>query len=158
MIFKWEGEKYRGKLWGWEIQRSIATVQPAAITNKSFAESIPIAAIIQTAATVSILWRFLSIAAIASAQDDVFIVAGFRSATISMLSLLKHIYGGGFVSRRSRMSQKTIPIAAVPKNIVIDPMYSSSPKKGRNTRYIAAFFAPAAIVQFFHCARRNNMA
>ena len=95
------------------------------------------------------LWRFLSITAIASAQDDVFIATGFKSATISMLSLLKHIYGGGFMSRRSRMSQKTIPIAAVPKNTVIDPMYSSSPKKGRNTRYIAAFFAPATVVQFF---------
>ena len=146
LIFKWEGEKNRGKLWGWEIQRSIATVQPTAITNKSFAESIPIAVVIQTAATVSILWQFLSIATISYAQDDVFIAAGFRSATISMLSLLKHIYGGCFMSRRSRMLQKTIPIAAVPKNTVIDPMYSSSPKKGRNRQYIAAFFAPATIV------------
>ena len=97
-------------------------VQPAAITNKSFAESILIAAVIQTAATVSILWRFLSIAAIEFVQDDVFIAAGFRSATISMLSLLKHIYGNGFMSRRSRMLRKTIPIAAVPKNTIIDPM------------------------------------
>ena len=117
-------------------------VQPTTITNKSFAESIPIAVIIQTAATVSILWWFLSIAAIASAQDDVFIVAGFKSATMSMLSLLRHIYGGCFMSRRSRMLQKTIPTAAVPKNTVIDPMYSSSPKKGRIGDILWRFLQP----------------
>ena len=117
-------------------------VQPTTITNKSFAESIPIAVIIQTAATVSILWWFLSIAAIASAQDDVFIVAGFKSATMSMLSLLRHIYGGCFMSRRSRMLQKTIPIAAVPKNTVIDPMYSSNPKKGRIGDILWRFLQP----------------
>ena len=92
MIFKWEGEKNRGKLWGWEIQRSIATVQTAAITNKSAAKSISIAEVIHTAATDSILQRFFSIAAIASTQNDVFIAAGFWSATISMLLLPKHIY------------------------------------------------------------------
>ena len=112
-------KKNRGKFWGWEIQRSIATVQPAAITNKSVAKSIPIVVVIQITATTSILWQFFSIAAIASVQNDVFIATGFRSAAISTLSPLKHIYGSGFMSRHYRMSQKTIPIVAVPKNAAI---------------------------------------
>ena len=45
------------------------------------------------------------------------------------------------------MPQKTIPIAVVLKNATIDPMYSGGPKKRCNRRHIAAFFAPAAIVQ-----------
>ena len=58
------------------------------------------------------------------------------------------------MSRHGRTLQKTIPIAVVPKTATIDPMYSSGPKKCRNIRHIAAFFAlvykkTAAIVQIF---------
>ena len=64
-----------------------------------------------------------------SAQNDVFIAVGFWSAVISKLLPLKHIYYGGFMSCRCRTPQKTILIAIVPKNAVIDPMYSGGPKK-----------------------------
>ena len=80
-------------------------------------------------------------------QDDVFIAVGFKSTAISMLLPLKHIYGGSFMSRRYMTPQKSIPIAAAPKNTAIDPMYSNGPIKHRNRRHIAAFFAPTAIVQ-----------
>ena len=63
---------------------------------------------------------------------------------ISTLSPLKLIYGGDFLSRHCRTLQKTIPIAAIPKNAAIDPMYSDSPKKRCNRRHIAAFLAPIA--------------
>ena len=59
---------------------------------------------------------------------------------------LKHIYYG-FMSRCCRTSQKTIPIAEVPKNAAIDPMYGDGPKKHCNMRHIAAVFAPTTIVQ-----------
>ena len=68
---------------------------------------------------------------------------------ISTLPLLKHIYGCGFMSCYYRMLQKSIPIAAVPNNATIDPMYRGDQKKFHNRRHIAAVFAPAAIVQFF---------
>ena len=46
------------------------------------------------------------------------------------------------MSYRCRTPQKTIPIVAVQKNIAIDPMYSSGPKKRHNMRHIAAIFTP----------------
>ena len=46
-------------------------------------------------------------------------------------------------------------IVAVPRNASIDAMYSSGPKKGYNRQYLAAFFAPAAIVQFFCSANKS---
>ena len=52
-------------------------------------------------------------------QNGVFIAAGFKSVAISTLLSLKHIYDGGFMSSCYRMSQKTIPIAAVPKSVAI---------------------------------------
>ena len=61
------------------------------------------------------MWHFFSTTAIASTQNGVFIVAGFRSAAISTLPPLKHIYGDSFMSHHYRTPQKTIPIAAVPK-------------------------------------------
>ena len=76
---------------------------------------------------------FFSTTAIAFVQDDVFIAVGFKSTTISMLLPLKHIYGGGFMSRCYMTPQKSIPIAAVPKNTAIDPMYSNGPIKHCNS-------------------------
>ena len=52
------------------------------------------------------------------------------------------------MSRHCRMLQKSLPIAAVTKNTVIDLMYSSGPKTRRNRRHITAVFAPAAITRF----------
>ena len=49
------------------------------------------------------------------------------------------------MSRRYRMPQKTLPIAAVTKNAAIDLMYSGGQKMRRNRRYIAAVFAPVAV-------------
>ena len=70
---------------------------------------------------------------------------GFWSAAIALLSPLKQVYCGSFMSRRYRTQQKTLPIVAVTKNAAIDLMYSGEPKTLRNRRHIAAVFAPATI-------------
>ena len=62
---------------------------------------------------------FFTIVAIASMQNGVFIAAGFRSAAISTLPPLKHIYGGSFMFHHYRTLQKTIAVAAVPENAAI---------------------------------------
>ena len=48
------------------------------------------------------------------------------------------------MSHHYRTPQKTIPIAAVPKNATIDLMYNGSLKKRCNMRHIAAVFVPTA--------------
>ena len=53
------------------------------------------------------------IAAILYVRNDIFIAAGFWSATISKLTPLKHIYCGGSMSRHCRTPQKTRAIATV---------------------------------------------
>ena len=49
------------------------------------------------------------------------------------------------MSCRYRTPQKTLPIAAVTKNVAIDLMYSGGLKMCCNWRHIAAVFATAAI-------------
>ena len=117
---------------------SITAVQPTTITQKRRCKKDPYC-------NGHTKRRYIS--HIAFAQNDIFIAAGFWSAAISPLPLLKHIYCSGFRSRHYRTPQKTIPIVAVLKTVAIDPMYSGGPKKRYNMRHIVPFYAPTAIVQ-----------
>ena len=52
------------------------------------------------------------------------------------------------MSRHYRTPQKTLPIAAVTKNVAIDLMYTGGLKMCCNWRHIAAVFATAATAHF----------
>ena len=84
---------------------------------------------------------FFFATAIASAQNDVFIVAGFRSAAILTLPLLKHIYIYIYMA-----AVLCLTAVGCHKSLyaAIDPMYNDGHKKHCNRRHIAVVFAPAA--------------
>lgn len=141
-----------------EILRSIAAVQPTAITKKKHRKNrylllrssqhcynLHIAAVFYTAAIVS-------------TQNDIFIVVRFSSTTISTLMPLKHIYCGGSMSLYCRTPQKTRATVAVQWNAAIDPIYSGGLKKRRNMWHIKLFILNINILIFllyFYCF--NNL-
>lgn len=91
------------------------------------------------------------------AQNDIFIEAGFWSASIFKLMPLKHIYCSSSMSHCCRTPQKTRATATVQWNTAIDPMYSGSPKKCRNMGHIAVVVAPTAIVHISCSACIKNV-
>ena len=101
------------------FRRSIAAVQHVAITKKNRRKKEYLLPWSYKRCYNMHIGAFFSTAAIVSAQNDVFLMAGFRSADISTLPPLKHIYCGGFMSCHCRMPQNTISIAVVPKNATI---------------------------------------
>ena len=124
------------------VRRYIVVVQPTAITKKNQCKKESLLHWSYKCCYISHIVAFSSTVAVVPAQNDVFIAVAYRSAAISKLPLLKHIYWGGFMSHHCRTLQKTIPIATVLKNAAIDPTYSDSPKKGRNRWHIAAVLQP----------------
>ena len=124
------------------VRRYIVVVQPTAITKKNQCKKESLFHWSYKRYYISHIAAFSPIVAIVSAQNDVFITVDYRSAAISKLPPLKHIYWGGFMSHHCRTLQKTIPIVTVLKNAAIDPMYSSRPKKSRNRWHIVAVLQP----------------
>ena len=106
------------------VRRSIVAGWTTAITKKNRREKESLLRWSYKRRYSSHIAAFFSTVAIVSTQNDVFIAVGLKSAIISKLPPLKHIYCSGFMFRRCRTPQKTIPIVIDPKNATIDPIYS----------------------------------